>query len=155
MPRRQCWCIAQFVTKKGEKLPASHLSGAFGARISNGPGVHRADAAADAAPSRAPADPLGRSGDQSELDSRTLVSGHLAIESTGGEQLFVGAALDDAALIQDEDLVAMDNAAQTVRDQDDRPLPLEALQRFRNQPLVQCIQGARGFIEHEEGSFGQ
>lgn len=114
MPERQCWRLADIVRDAAIDRFRPGTIAQRARRADQRCGSSSSQAASGAARTSLPAGPSSRPGDQREFRGLTLVSGHLWIQSAAGEQLLVGAALDNAALIQDEDLVAVHNAAQTM-----------------------------------------
>jgi hypothetical protein len=67
-----------------------------------------------------------------------------------GQQLLVGAALDDAAGLHHQDLVRVDHGGQAVRD-DQRGLVLRGALQFRlDGALVGAVQGRRGLVEDQD-----
>lgn len=67
------------------------------------------------------------------------------------EKLFVSPLLDHAAFIQDDDVVRMPYRFELMRDNDDRPVLDETIDRRLNSHLVDCVKRCRRLIEDDEG----
>src|SRR5437868_15395632 len=61
---------------------------------------------------------------------RALDSRKLGVEAVQGEQFVMGAALDDFAVAQDEDLVGFADGAEPMRDDKARAVGHQAFERF-------------------------
>src|SRR5258705_8109452 len=72
------------------------------------------------------------------------------IQTIGGEQIVVAAALHDAALRQHDDEVGVLHRGQAVGDDEHGPVRHEALDRLLHQPFRLRVEGARRLVEDEE-----
>ena len=71
------------------------------------------------------------------------------------EELLVGAALGDPAALHHEDLIARRHGGESMADEDDRPCPLERLERLDHAPLVLGVEGARRLVEDDDGRLAE
>src|SRR6266699_5902449 len=78
-----------------------------------------------------------------------------SIETVGGEQIVVAAALHDASLGQHHDEVGVLHRGQAVGDDEHGPVRHEALDRLLHQPLRLGIEGARRLVEDQERRIAQ
>ena len=74
-----------------------------------------------------------------------------AIGRTGFEDVRVWADRLDTTAAQDQDAIRVNDRGQPVRDDDDRHLSSDALDRLLNLALGAAVERARGLVEHEEG----
>ena len=74
-----------------------------------------------------------------------------AIGRTGFEDVRVWADRLDTTAAQDQDAIRVNDRGQPVRDDDDRHLSSDALDRLLNLALGPAVERARGLVEHEEG----
>ena len=72
-----------------------------------------------------------------------------------GEQFVVGAALDDLAVVQDEDLVGVADGGEPVRDGDRGASCRHGVDGFLDGLLGLRVEGARGLVEDEDGRVAQ
>src|SRR5437868_1996017 len=81
-------------------------------------------------------------------------SGVLAVEggvgATGLEEGLVGALLDDAAALEDEDAVGVADRGEAVRDHEGGALGGERVERAQDQRLGARVHGARGLVEDQD-----
>ena len=64
----------------------------------------------------------------------------------------MGTRLDNLALLHHENPIAVYSSFESVRDQNDRSLAAQTLQRLYDPLLVLQVQRIRGFVEDEKGS---
>ena len=79
---------------------------------------------------------------------------HFVVEPPAFHQLFVGAGLDDPALVQHDDQVGVGDRAQAVGDDEGRAAPEQVGQRGLDELLALGVEVARGFVE-DRGSAGR
>src|SRR5579883_55782 len=72
------------------------------------------------------------------------------VDPLPGQELVVGALLDEAALVEDEDSVGVLDGGQPVRDEDDGPPPEGRPQGAPDQRLRLAVHAARGLVEDDE-----
>ena len=73
----------------------------------------------------------------------------LGVQAAGGQQLVVRAALDDPAVVDDQDLVGLADGGQPVRDDQRRPAGQRRLQRPLHRRLGLGVQVRGGLVEHD------
>src|SRR5689334_11647975 len=70
------------------------------------------------------------------------------IGTVARRQLGMGAALDDAAILHDDDFVGVLHGRQAMRDHERRAIAHEADQRLLDPPLGFVVQRRGGFVEY-------
>src|SRR5882762_4500881 len=73
------------------------------------------------------------------------------VEAVGGQQVVVIAALDDAPLRQHHDEIGVLHRGQTVGDHEHGAMLHEAFDRLLDQALRFGVEGARRFVEDQDG----
>ena len=84
-----------------------------------------------------------------------LDAGEAGVEAVLRHEFIVGAALDDAALAQDEDLAGPADGAEAVGDDEAGAVGHEAVEGFLNEPLGGGVHAGGGFVEDEQGGVLQ
>ncbi len=84
-----------------------------------------------------------------------LGTAELGVEAGAGEEFVVGAALEDAAFLQDEDEVGVADGGEAVRDDEGGAAGEEALERLLDEELGVRVDAGGGFIEDEDGRIFQ
>src|SRR5262249_55067739 len=74
----------------------------------------------------------------------------LPIETVPGDQLVVGALLDQPPLVEDEDAVGFPNRGQPVRDHEARPVVHQPVERVEDDALRLRVDRRRGLVEDED-----
>src|SRR6185369_7522908 len=77
------------------------------------------------------------------------------VEAVAGQQLLVSPSLDDAALLQDQDLIGTEDRAQAMGDDQAGPPHQERLQRTLDEGLGARIEGRGGLVQDEEARVAQ
>src|SRR5579859_4819366 len=77
------------------------------------------------------------------------------VSAVGLEQAFVGAALDDAALVQYQYEVRFSNRAQPVGDDEGGSTSQQDVEGLLQPGFGDGVDGAGGFIEHDDAGIGQ
>src|SRR4051812_5409656 len=72
------------------------------------------------------------------------------VEGPGADQLLVRAALDDPALLKDEDAVGVADGAQPVRDDEARPPHHQPAQGLLHEPFALTVERAGRLVEDED-----
>ena len=92
-----------------------------------------------------------------ESERRVLqVAGHqLGVAAVQREQLLVGAALDQAAVVEDHDLLGVADGREPVGDRDRGPALRQLVERGLHRPLGLGVQRAGGLVEDEHGRVAQ
>ena len=72
-----------------------------------------------------------------------------------GEQLALGAALDDLAVLDDEDLVGAADGREAVRDDDRRAAVQQPVERLLDQDLGRPVDVRRRLVEDEDARIGE
>mmetsp|Transcript_117831 Transcript_117831/g.311348 ORF Transcript_117831/g.311348 Transcript_117831/m.311348 type:complete len:309 (-) Transcript_117831:691-1617(-) len=90
-----------------------------------------------------------RAHEVASLLARLLVE--LLVHPPRLHELIVGTALDDPALRNDQDDLAVLDRGQTMRDGEGRPAPLRLLQRGGHHLLALAVESAGGLVEQKNG----
>src|SRR3712207_7296798 len=104
-----------------------------------------------------PLDPWGPYGARPALLADRLAelsAVEVGVEAAAGEQLVVGAALDDAPVPDREDQVGVPDRAQAVRDHDARPSLQEPGERLLYHLLRPGVYVARRLVQYEDARVG-
>ncbi len=84
-----------------------------------------------------------------------MLPGHVEVDAAARDELVVAPGFDDAALVHDEDLIAIGDGAEAVADENDGAVLFESAKRFDDEGLVLGIEGAGRFVEDEDGGLGE
>ena len=131
------------VGRAGERREGEHGSGAAGAGASGGRGWGGLE-------------PAGGSGDEGVgLVGLPLARarGERSVPAPAGEQLVVGAALDDPAVVEHDDLVGVADGREPVGDRDRRAALGEAVERLLDGALGLGVERARRLVEDSTGGL--
>src|SRR5258707_145374 len=84
-----------------------------------------------------------------------LGRGQLGVTAVAGQQARVVAGLDDAAVVQHDDLIGVADGGQPVRDGDGGAAPGQGVERLLHGPFGLGVQRAGGLVEHEHARIAQ
>ena len=77
------------------------------------------------------------------------------VATTGEDQVLVRARLDDAAMVEHDDLVGVPHGREPVRDRDRRPPLGEPVERVLDEPFGLGVEGARRLVEDKDRRVAQ
>ena len=92
---------------------------------------------------------------QPNLHGLELGGVEAGVDAVLGEELGVGAALGDAAAVEDEDLVRLEDGAEAVGDDDAGAVREDALEGLLDEAFGFAVETAGGFIEDEDARVAQ
>ena len=79
----------------------------------------------------------------------------MSVPTLAGQELFVGAFLDDAPPMEDDNAIGQTYRAETVSDDECGASGRRALQRVDDRVLGDGIQTACGFVQNQNGRVAQ
>ena len=79
-----------------------------------------------------------------------LLGPHPLVEAAAREELGVGAALDDAAAVHDDDAVGVHHGAESVGDHHSGGLALRAAEGRLDRPFGERVEVAGGLVEDQQ-----
>src|SRR5579875_1220303 len=79
-----------------------------------------------------------------------VAADELGVAAAGREQLLVAPALDDPAVVEDDDLLRVADRREPVRDRDRRPPLREPVERLLDEPLGLGVERGGRLVEDED-----
>src|ERR1041385_6683161 len=79
----------------------------------------------------------------------------LAVAAAEGDELVVRPALDDLAVLEDEDLIGALDRRQAVGDHERRSTTAQGAQAVADHRLALAVEARRGFVENEDSRVGE
>src|SRR6476659_3204966 len=98
---------------------------------------------------------IDTSGRQARLLEAVVASDEGGVAAAAGQELVVGATLDDLAAVEDEDLVGVADGGEPVGDGHRGAALGEVVERLLHGALGAGVEGAGGLVEEQDGRVAQ